>query len=119
MAVTAAELVTALPYFAAITLMIGADLGPTQWLPLLLGYNLIFIAPPLLLLGLHALLGHRTDERFARWRKRLQRGAREATLWIFALVGMALMGDAASRWIAASKHAPTPAVSTQHANKTA
>ena len=118
MAVTAAELVTALPYFAAITLMIGADLGPTQWLPLLLGYNLIFITPPLLLLGLHALLGHRTDERFVRWRERLQRGAREATLWIFALAGMALMGDAASRWIAASKHAPTPVVSMQHARKT-
>ncbi|MEO6102890.1 MAG: GAP family protein, partial [Pseudoxanthomonas sp.] len=98
MAVTAAELVTALPYFAAIALMIGDNLEAAQWLPLLLGYNLIFIVPPLLLLGLHALLGHRTDERFARWRERLRRGAREATLWIFALVGVALMGDAASRW---------------------
>ena len=98
MAVTAAELVTALPYFAAIALMIGARLEPAQWLPLLLAYNLIFIAPPLLLLGLHGLLGHRTDERFARWRERLRRGAREATLWIFALVGVALIGDAASRW---------------------
>lgn len=97
MAVTAAEMVTALPYFAAIALMIGAELAPTQWLPLLVGYNLIFVAPPLLLLGLHALLGHRTDERFARWRERLRRGAREATLWIFALAGVALMGDAASR----------------------
>lgn len=113
MAVTAAELVTALPYFAAIALMIGAELGPAQWLPLLVGYDLIFVAPPLLLLGLHALLGHRTDERFARWRERLRRGAREATLWIFALAGVALMGDAASRWIAASKDATTPSVLTQ------
>ncbi len=115
-AVTAAELVTALPYFAAIALMIGDKLEPAQWLPLLLGYNLIFVAPPLLLLGLHALLGHRTDERFARWRERLRRGAREATLWIFAMAGVALMGDAVSRWIAASKNAATPSVSTQRAS---
>lgn len=108
-AVTAAELVTALPYFAAIAVMIKAGIGPAQWLPLLLGYNLIFVTPPLLLLGLHALLGHRTDERFARWRERLRRGAREATLWIFALVGMALLGDAAARWIAAGRDAPAPA----------
>ncbi|NDK37869.1 GAP family protein [Pseudoxanthomonas gei] len=113
MAVTAAELVTALPYFAAIALMISDKLGPAQWLPLLLGYNLIFVAPPLLLLGLHAVLGQRSDERFARWRERLRRGAREATLWIFALVGVALMGDAATRWIAAGKDAATPSISTQ------
>lgn len=114
MAVTAAELVTALPYFAAIALMIGDKLEPAQWLPLLLGYNLIFVAPPLLLLGLHAVQGHRTDERFARWRERLRRGAREATLWIFALVGVALMGDAATRWIAAGQDAATPSISTRH-----
>lgn len=116
MAVTAAELVTALPYFAAIALMIGDKLEPAQWLPLLLGYNLIFVAPPLVLLGLHGLLGHRTDERFARWRECLRRGAREATLWIFAMAGVALMGDAASRWIAVSKNAATPSVSTQRAS---
>ncbi len=103
MGVTVAELVTALPYFAAIALLTGAELSPFQWLPLLLGYNLVFVAPPLLLLALHAVLGRRTEARFARWRERLRRGAREATLWIFALVGVALLGDAASRWIAASK----------------
>ncbi|WP_187775567.1 GAP family protein [Luteimonas suaedae] len=103
MTVTVVELVTALPYFAAIALMIAAELSPAQWLPLLVGYNLVFVAPPLLLLGLHALLGHRTDERFARWRERLRRGAREATLWIFGIVGVALLGDAAGRWIKAGK----------------
>jgi cytochrome c biogenesis protein CcdA len=103
MTVTAVELVTALPYFAAIALMLGADLAPLQWLPLLLAYNAIFIAPPLLLLALHALLGSRSDERFARWRQRLQRGARETALWVFALVGVALIGDAVERHIEAGK----------------
>lgn len=97
--VTAVELVTALPYFAAIGLMVAADLSWMQWLPLLVGYNLVFVAPPLLLLALHAALGHRTDERFARWRERLQRGARETALWIFGLVGVGLLGDAAVRWL--------------------
>lgn len=98
MTVTAVELVTALPYFAAIGLMVAADLSWAQWLPLLVGYNVVFVAPPLLLLALHATLGHRTDERFARWRQRLQRGARETALWIFGLVGVGLLGDAAVRW---------------------
>ena len=109
MTVTVVELVTALPYFAAIALMVGADLSPARWLPLLVGYNLVFVAPPLLLLGLHALLGHRTDARFARWRERLRRGAREATLWIFGIVGMALLVDAASRWIKAGQEGGDPA----------
>lgn len=99
MSVTAVELVTALPYFAAIALLVAADLPATQWLPLLLLYNAIFVAPPLLLLALHAVLGHRTDARFARWRERLQRGARETALWLFGIVGVALLGDAVSRWI--------------------
>lgn len=101
MTVTIVELVTALPYFAAIALMVGADLSPAQWAPLLVGYNLVFVTPPLLLLGLHALLGHRTDERFVRWRERLRRGARETTLWIFGIVGVALLGDAGGRWLGA------------------
>jgi cytochrome c biogenesis protein CcdA len=103
MTVTVVELVTALPYFAAIALMLGADLAPLQWLPLLLAYNAIFVAPPLLLLALHALLGSRSDERFARWRESLQRGAREAALWVFALVGIALIGDAIGRHVKAGK----------------
>ncbi len=105
MGVTVAELVTALPYFAAIALLLRAELPPAQWLPLLLGYNLIFVAPPLLLLALHTLLGRWTNARLQRWRERLQRGARETALWVFAIAGVALIGDAVSRWIAAARSA--------------
>lgn len=99
MTVTLVELATALPYFAALALMLQAHLGAAQWLPLLLGYNLLFVAPPLGLLAMQAWMGRRSDARFARWRERLRRGAREATLWIFGLVGFALLGDAVARWL--------------------
>lgn len=97
--VTTVELSTALPYFAAIALMTSAQLTPWQWLPLLLLYNAIFVAPPLLLLGLHALAGRRMRSRFDHWRGRLQRGAREAMLWVVAIAGVALAGDAVSRFL--------------------
>lgn len=108
MTVTLMELVTALPYFAALALMVEARLSPAQWLPLLAGYNLVFVAPPLALLALHVLLGRRTDARFVRWRERLRRGAREATLWIFGIVGVALLGDALSRWFAGERERGDP-----------
>lgn len=98
MTVTAVELTTAFPYFGALALMTSAELAWTQWLPLLLVYNAIFVAPPLALLGLHVLAGRHMHERFARWRGALQRGAREAMLWIVTLVGIALAGDAIVRF---------------------
>ncbi|MET0718656.1 MAG: GAP family protein [Pseudoxanthomonas sp.] len=97
--VTLVEMTTALPYFAAVAVMTSAKLQVTQWLPLLLVYNAIFIAPPLLLLGLHLLLGRRMQQRFAHWRARLQRGAREAVLWLMAIAGVALAGDAIGRYL--------------------
>lgn len=97
MTVTAIEMVTALPYFAAIALMTSAPLAFWQWLPLLLIYNAIFVAPPLLLLALYVFAGRRLQGRFERWRLSLQRGARETLLWIVAIAGVALVGDAAGR----------------------
>ncbi|KRD30121.1 hypothetical protein ASE35_18565 [Lysobacter sp. Root916] len=99
MTVTAIEMVTALPYFAAIALMTSASLAYWQWLPLLLVYNAVFVAPPLLLLALYLFAGRRLQSRFERWRLSLQRGARETLLWIVAIAGAALAGDAAGRFM--------------------
>lgn len=114
MTVTVVELVTALPYFAAIALLVAADLPAAQWLPLLLLYNAVFVAPPLLLLALHALLGQRTDARFARWRERLQRGARETALWLFGIVGVALLGNAITRWMEVRRQPAQEAAAPVH-----
>jgi cytochrome c biogenesis protein CcdA len=99
--VTAIEMVTALPYFAAVAIMVGAGLPIAVWAPLLLIYNLIFIVPPLILLGLHTALGPRLRSRYGRWQARLQAGARETLLWIVAIVGVGLLFDAVARFRAA------------------
>jgi cytochrome c biogenesis protein CcdA len=89
--VTTMELPTAVPYFGAIALLTTADLPMAQWMPLLVVYNAIFVLPPVLLLVGHIVFGRRLDARYADLRERLQAGARETMLWIFGLVGGALL----------------------------
>jgi cytochrome c biogenesis protein CcdA len=89
--VTTMELPTAVPYFGAIALLTTADLPMAQWMPLLVVYNAIFVLPPVLLLAGHIVFGRRLDARYADLRERLQAGARETMLWIFGLVGGALL----------------------------
>jgi cytochrome c biogenesis protein CcdA len=92
--ITVFELPTALPYFAAIAIMTDSDVAAVSWLPVLLIYNVIFVLPPLALLAAYRLFGDRLEERFTSLRDRLQRGTREATLWIAAIVGFFLLADA-------------------------
>jgi hypothetical protein len=88
--VTAMELPTAMPYFAAIALITEAGLAARVWAPLLGIYNLIFILPPIALLIGHLVLQERLAERYAALRQRLESGARETMLWVAGLVGGAL-----------------------------
>jgi hypothetical protein len=98
--VTAMELPTAVPYFGAIALLTTADLPMSQWLPLLVLYNVIFVLPPVLLLVGHIVFGKRLDARYADIRERLQAGARETMLWIFGLVGGGLLFWSVAEYIA-------------------
>lgn len=93
MAVTVLELPTALPYLGAVGAVTRADLPVTEWLPLLVLYNLIFVLPPLLLAGLLA-LGKRADVTLGRLRDRLGGAAREGFLWLLGLIGFFLLADA-------------------------
>jgi cytochrome c biogenesis protein CcdA len=97
--VTIMELPTAVPYFGATALLTAADLPMARWLPLLVLYNAIFVLPPILLLMGHVAFG-RLDARYADLRERLQAGARETTLWIFGLVGGALLVMSVVEYIA-------------------
>lgn len=85
--VTAMEIPTALPYFAAIGLISGAALPIRTWAPLLVLYNVIFVLPPMALLAGHLVLQRRLAEPYAVLRQRLESGARETALWIAGLVG--------------------------------
>lgn len=98
--VTTMELPTAIPYFGAIALLTAADVPMARWLPLLLLYNTIFVLPPVLLLAGQIAFGRRLDARYARLRERLQAGARETVLWIFGLVGGALLATSVAEYVA-------------------
>lgn len=91
--VTAVEFSTALPYLGAIGLLTNANLPPVVWLPLLAGYNLIFILPPLLLLIAHRRWGARLEGHLARLRARLDSGMRQATPWVLGIIGFFLLAD--------------------------
>src|SRR5205807_7091032 len=49
--ITAVELPTAFPYFAAIAAIVGADLGPARGLVLLLLFNVCFVLPLLAIIA--------------------------------------------------------------------
>ena len=85
--VTAMELPTAIPYFAAIALISEAGLPIRAWAPLLGVYNVIFVLPPIALLAGHLVLQGRLAEPYAALRQRLESGARETMLWVAGLVG--------------------------------
>jgi cytochrome c biogenesis protein CcdA len=89
--VTAMELPTALPYFAAIALLASAALPNLGWVPLLVLYNVIFVLPPIALLVGHLVLGQRVRQRYEALGQRLQRAGRETALWIGGLVGSAVL----------------------------
>ncbi len=95
--ITAAEFPTAFPYFGAIGILNGSGLPFLGWLPLLLGYNLIFVTPPLLLFGAYRVFGGRHKAWFERYEKRLKYEARETMLWIVGIVGFLLVSDALNR----------------------
>jgi cytochrome c biogenesis protein CcdA len=95
--VTAVEFTTALPYLGAIGIMTAEALPVSRWLPLLLAYNAIFVAPPLLLLAAYRAFGPRLRARLARQEARWRSGSRETLLWIVGLVGFYLIADSLSR----------------------
>ena len=92
--VTVVEFSTAFPYLGAIALLTNADLVAGQWLPILVGYNVIFVLPPLLLMAAYAAFGGRIQGRLQRLRERFEGGSRETLLWIAGIAGFLLLADA-------------------------
>ena len=77
-----------LTLLGAIGILTGAQLSWASWLPLLLAYNLIFVAPPLLLTFGYRWLGQRGGEKL---QARLSSGARETMLWVCGIAGAYLL----------------------------
>jgi cytochrome c biogenesis protein CcdA len=83
--ITAVELPTAFPYFAAIAAIVGSGLGPVRDLVLLMLFNVCFVLPLLGIVGVLTFAGDRADQMLATAREFLQRH------WPTVLAGLALV----------------------------
>lgn len=91
--ITVVEFSTAFPYLGALAILTNADLALGQWLTLLVGYNVVFVLPPLLLLAAYAAFGDGVRDRLEWLRERFEGGSHEALLWILGIVGFFLLAD--------------------------
>jgi cytochrome c biogenesis protein CcdA len=82
--ITAVELPTAFPYFAAIAAIVGADLGPVRAVTLLLLFNVCFVLPLLLIVGTLTFAPNKAERILSVARAFLQRH------WPAVLAGLAL-----------------------------
>jgi cytochrome c biogenesis protein CcdA len=86
--ITAVELPTAFPYFAAIAAVVGSGFGPGRQLLLIVIYNVCFVAPLLLIALTLAIFGDRAERVLATARRLLQ------THWPILLATVALLAGA-------------------------
>jgi cytochrome c biogenesis protein CcdA len=86
--ITAVELPTAFPYFAAITAIIGSGFDVTRQLVLLVLFNVCFVLPLLGIVALLAIAGDGATATLSRARERLQ------ARWPAVLAGLALLAGA-------------------------
>lgn len=85
------EVATALPYFAAIGLMTTAHLSMFQWIPLLAGYNVVMVLPPLILLGLHLVFGRIMQKPLEKLRTKLAHSSGSVLSWVMCIAGVILV----------------------------
>lgn len=85
------EVGSAFPYFAAIGLMTTSHLDMLQWFPLLVGYNLVMVLPPLLLFVLHLRLGRVMQGPLKKLQIQITKHSGSALSWIMCIVGLILI----------------------------
>jgi cytochrome c biogenesis protein CcdA len=83
--IAAIELPTAFPYFAAIAAIVGSGVGLVDRVLLLVIYNVCFVLPLLVILGIVAVAGERATDILGRARQFLDRR------WPVVLAGLALV----------------------------
>lgn len=85
------EVATALPYFAAIGLMTSAQLNTVQWVPILAAYNMVMVLPPLILLGLHLVLGRVMQRPLEKLRVKIAESSGSLLSWVLCIAGVILV----------------------------
>ncbi|MFC7583032.1 GAP family protein [Nonomuraea antimicrobica] len=89
------EVATMVPYLAAIGMMTSSGLVVAQWVPVLAGYVLIMILPPLALMGLRGVAGAWLEPKLERLRAWMTKHSASMVSWTLAIVGFLLARDAA------------------------
>jgi cytochrome c biogenesis protein CcdA len=86
--ITAVELPTAFPYFAAIAAVVGSSLGPAREFTLLLVFNVCFILPLLGILATLVFAGHHADRVMTRSRVWLEQRWPHIVCVLIVIVGV-------------------------------
>src|SRR5262249_25671353 len=90
------EIPTALPYFAAIAVIVGSELPAASQVLLLAVFNLCFLLPVIALLGLRTLAGERSRAWLFRVRGRVDAWLATLAPVLVALVGVVLVAMGAA-----------------------
>lgn len=85
--ITALELPTAFPYFAAIAAIVSSGLGPLRQFVLLLVFNICFVAPLVGIILTLVIAGDRADRKLAMGRRFLERRWPHVVFGLILLVG--------------------------------
>jgi hypothetical protein len=91
------EVMSMLPYLAAIGLITAAGVSAAVWLPVLGGYALVMVLPALVLLGVRVALGRRVETPLQVIGAWMSRHADGMLSWVFGIIGFLLARDAVVR----------------------
>lgn len=86
--ITALELPTAFPYFAAIAAVVGSGLGPARSFALLVVFNLCFVLPLIAIVAVLVFGGSQADRILSRCRSFLERRWPHILCALFLIVGL-------------------------------
>lgn len=90
--IMAVELPTALPYFAAIAVIVGSGRSVAAQVVLLVEYNVLFVSPLLAILGAHVVAPHRTERVLVPIGAWLRTHALSALAVLATIAGVVLLG---------------------------
>lgn len=82
---------TALPYFAAASLMTSRGLPWTQWLPLLIAYNVVMIMLPVLIYMLFIWMGASVQSSVEKLHRKLTEHSGSVLSWVMCIAGLILI----------------------------
>ncbi|MFW6773085.1 GAP family protein [Nocardioides sp. CPCC 205120] len=88
------EVASMLPFLGAVGIITAADLPLAASAGVVVAYALVMVAPAVLLLAGRLALGGRVEAPLARFSGWLERVTSGASWWVFAIVGLLMVGDA-------------------------